>query len=73
MTTLIIQIPDSESSVISAISDIVKNAGGQINIGHNDDNLSEQEFYALQDGLKEATLIKKGLAKGIPSSQLWND
>lgn len=73
MTTLTIQIPDGESSIITTITDLVKNAGGQVNIDHDDDNLSQQEFDALQEGLKEAILIKKGLAKGIPASQLWND
>lgn len=73
MTTLTIQIPDAEHSVITTISDLVKKAGGQINIDIDDDNLSQREFEALQEGLKEAMLIKKGLSKGIPASQLWND
>ncbi|AYL97686.1 hypothetical protein [Mucilaginibacter celer] len=73
MTTLTIQIPDGESSVIATIADLVKNAGGEINIDIDDENLSQQEFDALQEGLKEAILIKKGIVKGIPASQLWND
>jgi hypothetical protein len=49
-----------------------KKAGLQISI-NDDDNLSEDEFTSLQEGLKEAMLIKKGIIKGIPASELWND
>ena len=73
MTTLTIEIPDSESSIISAITDITKNAGLKISIETDDDKLSEEEFLALQNACKEAVLIKKGLSNSIPASELWND
>ena len=39
----------------------------------DDDNLSESEFQSLQNACEEAVLIKKGLSKAIPASELWND
>ena len=71
MTTLTIQLPDSESSIIPTISNLIKKAGGSIII--DNDDLSEAEFAALQEACKEAVLIKEGKLKGIPASDLWND
>ena len=71
MTTLTIQLPDSESSIISTISNLIKEAGGSIII--DNDDLSEAEFLALQEACEEVVSIKKGEVKGIPASELWND
>jgi len=71
MTTLTIQLPDSESSIIPQITNLIKKAGGSIVI--DNDDLSEAEFAALQEAAKEAVLIKKRKIKGIPASELWND
>jgi formyltetrahydrofolate hydrolase len=71
MTTLTIQLPDSEIGVIAAISDIIKNAGGNIVV--DNDDLAPAEFELLQEAYKEALLIKDSLKKPIPVSQLWHD
>jgi hypothetical protein len=73
MTTLTIEIPDNDSSIISAITNITQKAGLKISIDTDDEGLNESEFKALQDACKEAVLIKKGLSKAIPASELWND
>jgi len=72
MTTLTINIPDSNSDIISKISSLVETAGGKISI-YSDDDLSDSEFKSLKEGFKEALLIKDGKLKGIPASELWND
>jgi hypothetical protein len=71
MTTLTIQLPDNKSGVIADIADIIKKVGGHIDI--DSDDLSPKEFELLQEGYKEALMIKDGLIKGIPASELWND
>jgi len=71
MTTLTIQLPDSETEVIATISNIIKKAGGQIEI--DNDDLEQNEFDQLQASYKEALMIKDGLVKGAPASDLWND
>ena len=73
MTTLIIEIPDNSNDVIAAITDITQKAGLKISIDQDDDGLSENEFKSLENACKEAVLIKKGLSKPIPASELWND
>ncbi|TFF35046.1 hypothetical protein [Mucilaginibacter psychrotolerans] len=74
MTTLTIQIPDSQSSIISAISEITKKAGLSIVIDNDDDDgLGEDELKALQRACEEAVLIKKGLAKATPASEMWDE
>jgi hypothetical protein len=73
MTTITIQVPDSKSSVITTIADIIKKAGLDIIIDNDEDNLSESEFKSLQNASEEAVLIKKGLKKATPASELWND
>jgi len=73
MTTLTIEIPDSESSVIAAITKITQKAGLKISIDTDDDGLSAEEFKKIENACKEAVLIKKGLSKAIPASELWND
>ncbi len=71
MTTLTIQIPDGEIDVITTISNIINNVGGKMEV--ENDDLSQKEFELLQESFKEALLIKDGLKKGIPASELWND
>jgi len=73
MTTLIIEIPDNNKSILSKLTSITKSAGLKVTIDNSDDNLSESEFQSLQNACNEAVLIKKGLAKGILPSELWND
>jgi hypothetical protein len=73
MTTLTIQVPDSQSSVIDAIAEITKNAGLKISIDSGEDSLSDSEFESLLNASKEAVLIKKGLSKATPASEMWND
>ena len=73
MTTLIIEIPDDNMSILSKLTSITKDAGLKVTIDTDEDNLSESEFKSLQDACNEAVLIKKGLSKGILPSELWND
>jgi hypothetical protein len=73
MTTLTIEIPDDNSSLLSELIKLTKNAGLKVRIDNDEDNLSESEFQSLKNAAEEAVLIKKGLSKGIPVSELWND
>lgn len=73
MTTLTIEIPDDNSSLLSVLIKLTKNAGLKVRIDNDEDNLSESEFQSLKNAAEEAVLIKKGLSKGIPVSELWND
>jgi len=73
MTTLTIEIPDGNSSVLSDLIKLTKNAGLKVRIDNDEDNLSKSEFQSLKNAAEEAVLIKKGLSKGIPVSELWND
>ena len=73
MTTLTIEIPDGNSSLLSELIDLTKNAGLKVCIDNDEDNLSESEFQSLKNAAEEAVLIKKGLSKAIPLSELWND
>jgi len=73
MTTLTIEIPDNNSSLLSELIKLTKNAGLKVRIDNDEDNLSESEFQSLKNAAEEAVLIKKGLSKGIPVSELWND
>jgi hypothetical protein len=70
MTTLTIEIPDSERA---SILKVVKKAGGNVLDIDTDDDLSEAEFKLLQESYKEALQIKDGKIKAIPASELWND
>lgn len=71
MTTLIIEIPDSETN---DISNIVKAKGGNVvHIGSDEEDLTHEELELLKRSLKEALLIKEGKIKSIPFSELWND
>lgn len=73
MTTLTIHIPDGEVSILSQLMSITKNAGLIVSVDKDDDHLSESEFKSLQNACEEVVLIKKGLSKAIPISELWND
>jgi len=70
MITLTIEIPDSEKTIIF---NFIKKRGGNILNIDSDDDLTEDEFALLQESYKEALLIKKGLIKALPVSELWND
>ena len=70
MTTLTIEIPDSERA---SILKVVKKAGGNVIDIDTDDDLSEAEFKLLQESYKEALQIRDGKVKAIPASELWND
>lgn len=72
MTTITINIPDSNLDIISEISAMVKNAGGNLSV-YSDDDLSDEELELLKSSYKEALLIRDGKSKGIPVSELWND
>ena len=73
MTTLTIKIPDNNSSLLTELIKLTENAGLKVSIDYDEDNLSESEFQSLKNAAEEAVLIKKGLSKGIPLSELWND
>ncbi|HEY8782990.1 MAG TPA: hypothetical protein VIM16_15295 [Mucilaginibacter sp.] len=70
MTTITIEIPDSERATIF---NYVKKRGGNILNIDSDDDLTEAEFALLQESYNEALLIKKGVVKALPVSELWND
>jgi len=70
MTTLTIEIPDSEKAIVS---DFIRNRGGNVIEIDSEEDLTESEFTLLQESYKEALLIKDGVIKGIPASELWND
>lgn len=70
MTTLTIQIPDSQTDVIKKISNLIKDIGGHMDI--ESDDLSKKEFELLQESYKEL-MVKDGLKKATPASELWND
>ncbi|MDB5156254.1 MAG: hypothetical protein JWR50_961 [Mucilaginibacter sp.] len=71
MTTLVIEIPDSEAADISSI---VKAKGGNVvSVNADDEDLTAAELELIKRGLKEALLIKEGKVKAIPISALWND
>ncbi len=74
MTTITIQLPESETDIITAISDIVKNVkGSRINIDSDDDGFTENELASLKRSLKEAAMIKKGELKPLSMSDLWDE
>ena len=70
MTTLTIEIPDSEKATVF---NFIKKRGGNILNIDSDEDLTEAEFALLQESYKEALLIKKGVIKALPISELWND
>ena len=74
MTTLTIQLPDSEAGVIAEISKIVKNVkGSHIDIENHDDGFTEEEFKSLTISVNEAVMIKKGELKPLSMNDLWDE
>jgi hypothetical protein len=74
MTTLTIQLPDSETGIITTISDIVKNVkGSHIHIDIDDDALTENELASLKRSLNEVAMIKKGGLKPLSMNDLWDE
>jgi len=74
MTTLTIQLPDSETGIITTISEIVKNVkGSSINIDSDDDGFTESELTSIKRSLKEVAMIKKGELKPLSMSDLWDE
>ena len=47
MTTLTIYIPDDDTSILSKLTNISKEAGLSVSISNDDDDLSEAEFKSL--------------------------
>ena len=71
MTTLIIEIPDIEAATIA---NIVKAKGGNVvNANADEEDLTPEELELLKRGLRDALLVKEGIIKSIPFSELWND
>ena len=54
MTTLTIEIPDDNSSVLSDLIKLTKNAGLKVRIDNDEDNLSKSEFQSLKNAAEEA-------------------
>ncbi|HEY8782536.1 MAG TPA: hypothetical protein VIM16_13010 [Mucilaginibacter sp.] len=74
MTTITIQLPESEIGIITTISNIVKNVeGSRINIDSDDDGFTEKELASLKRSLKEVAMIKKGELKPLSMSDLWDE
>ena len=74
MTTITIHLPESDSDIITSISEIVKKVkGSSIDVDSNDDGLTESELARLKRSLKEVVRIKKGELKPLSMDDLWND
>ena len=69
MTKLTIEIPESEQI---EVFDFIKQKGGNI-LTIDADDLEAEEFALLQESYKEALLIKKGIIKSLPLSELWDE
>lgn len=65
MTTLTIEIPDTEAQTIA---DFIKQRGGTI-VGE----LTSAESASLKIAMKEAELIKGGKMQPLSFDDLWND
>jgi len=74
MTTITIHLPESDSGIISSISEIVRGVkGGSINIDNDDDGFTESEISSIKRSLKEAALIKSGDLKPLSMDDLWDE
>ena len=74
MTTLTIQLPDEQTDVIAAISEMVRNINGShIEIDSDDDGFTEAEFNSLKTSLKEVAMIKTGELKPLSMNDLWDE
>jgi hypothetical protein len=69
MTILTIEIPDSSAL---AISQAVEKEGGSI-LAHSDDGITKEEQLSLNQGIKEAKMIKAGTLKPLSFDDLWDE
>ena len=60
MTTLTINIPDSNLDLISNISSLVKNAGGEISVHSDNESKTEELRAELKQSLHEVFDIIEG-------------
>lgn len=70
MTTLTIQIPDSEAQ---ALSSYIKQKGGKVIAEVSVAKTKRAQLASLKQGLKEAILISRGEMEGTPIAQLWDE
>ena len=74
MTTVTIELPDNETTIISKITDMVKSVkGGRIDIDSYDDGFTENELASVKRSLKEAGMIKRGELKSLSMDDLWDE
>jgi len=52
-------------------SDLKKTSPAVVNIEVDDEGLSQSEFNLLLKSYKEMLMVKAGLKKAIPASELW--
>jgi len=69
LTTLTIEIPDVEADTVA---EIIRKKGGNI-IANSKADLTREEQISLNQGLKEAELIKQGKRKGFTFDELWDE
>lgn len=69
MTTLTIEIQDVEADTVA---EIIWKKGGNI-IANSNADLTKEEQISLNQGLKEAELIKQGKLKGFTFDELWDE
>jgi hypothetical protein len=71
MTTLTIEIPDSETL---SVSRFIKAKGGTVlAVKAKKVTKDASALKSLEQGLKEAIMISKGEIKPAPLSQLWDE
>jgi hypothetical protein len=70
MTTLTIEIPDSE---VKEVSTYIKQKGGKVRKKNSTASLKHAQLASLEQGLREAILISQGKMEGIPLSKLWDE
>jgi hypothetical protein len=68
MTTLTIDISDAKAG---ELSQLIKSKGGVIIADSSD--LSKEEQVSLNQGLKEARLIREGKLKPLTYDDLWDE
>jgi hypothetical protein len=70
MTTLTIEIPDSE---VKEVSTYIKQKGGKVRKKSYAASVKHTQLASLEQGLREAILISQGKMEGIPLSRLWDE
>ena len=70
MTTITIQIPDSEAQEVLSY---IKQKGGKIVEEISLAAIKRSQKASLKKGLTEAVLIGRGDIKGTPLSELWDE